>query len=138
MFNLNHFKMKNLMVMFMMSLFVTQLLATQVVNATKFETEKTELSVMVKPIVFENVQLNSVDVKPIVFENVLNPEPTIETQYVQVESVNIEANIPNDRKPKQGKGYNYSKHYKKSKRKTFFSRLFNTDNCNHYRKHGYV
>ena len=135
--------MKNLIVLFMVSLFTTQLLATQMVTATKFETTKTELSVMVKPIVFENVQLNSVDVKPIVFENVLNPEPTIETntfetQYVQIESVNYKTNISTDKRPKRNKGFNYAKHYKKNKRHNFFARLFNTDGCNHYRKYGNV
>jgi hypothetical protein len=117
--NLNHFKMKNLILFLMVSLFTTQLLATQSVTATKFETSKTELSVMVKPIVFENVQLNSPDV-------------------MQLESVSHETHISADKRPKRGKGYNYTKHYRKSKRHGFFSRLFNTDNCNHYRKHGYV
>ena len=128
MFNLNHFKMKNLIVLFMVSLFTTQLLATQMVTATKFETTKTELSVMVKPIVFENV---------------LNPEPTIETntfetQYVQIESVNYQTNINTDKRPKRNKGFNYAKHYKKNKRHKVFARLFNTDGCNYYRKHGHV
>ena len=102
-----------------MSLFTTQLLATQSVTATKFETSKTELSVMVKPIVFEYVQLNSPDV-------------------VQLESVSHETHIGGDRGHKRNKGFNYTKHHRKSKRHGFFSRLFNTDNCNHYRKHGYV
>jgi hypothetical protein len=107
--------MKNLILFLMVSLFTTQLLATQSVTATKFETSKTEFSVKV----FENVQLNSPDV-------------------MQLESVSHETHISADKRPKRGKGYNYTKHYRKSKRHGFFSRLFNTDNCNHYRKHGYV
>ena len=103
--------MKNLIVMFMVSLFSTQLLATQMVTATKFETTKTELSVMVKPIVFENVQLNS---------------------------VNYQTDISTDKRPKRNRGFNYTKHYKKNKRHNLFARLFNTDGCNYYRKHGHV
>jgi hypothetical protein len=35
--------------------------------------------------------------------------------------------LDDDKRPK--KGYNYKKHYKKSRQKAFFTRLFNLDNC---------
>ena len=107
--------MKNLILFLMVSLFTTQLLATQSVTATKFETSKAEFSVKV----FENVQLNSPDV-------------------LKLESVSHETHIYVDKGHKRNKGFNYTKHRRKNKTHNFFSRLFNTDNCNHYRKHGYV
>ena len=35
-------------------------------------------------------------------------------------------------------GFNYKKHYRKAKRVKFFNKLFNRDNCNHYRRNGWV
>jgi hypothetical protein len=39
---------------------------------------------------------------------------------------------------KHQSGFNYKKHYRKAKRVKFFNKLFNRDNCNHYRRNGYV
>ena len=140
--------MKNLIVLFMVSLFTTQLLATQMVTATKFETAKTELSVMVKPIVFENVQLDSGYIKPIVFENLYHPEPIIgmyafESQYIKIESVNYTANTSTNKriKPnkwfdynKPNKWFDYNKHYKNNKKYTLLLPLLNTYGYKYYRK----
>ena len=38
---------------------------------------------------------------------------------------------------KQSSGFNYAKHYRKQNRVKFFDRLFDRQNCNHYRQQGW-
>jgi hypothetical protein len=33
------------------------------------------------------------------------------------------------------KGFNYAKHYKAKKRRQFLNRVFNLNNCKHYKQH---
>ena len=33
------------------------------------------------------------------------------------------------------KGFNYAKHYKSKKRRHFLNRVFNLNNCKHYKQH---
>ena len=43
-----------------------------------------------------------------------------------------------DRGRKNHSGFNYKKHQRKANRARFFNRVFDRDNCNHYRRNGYV
>lgn len=134
--------MKNLILICLVSLFTTQLLATQSLKATKFETTiSTEMSTKDKPIIFENVTTHFLIVEQATFEHLetnyletfkYDTSEHLETNYI--ETLKCDTSI---KRPKRFKGFNYKKHYKKSKRHQFFNKLLDRDNCNHYREHGY-
>ncbi len=111
--------MKNLILICLVSFFTTQLLATQVLKATKFETSiTTETLVKDKPIIFESLTIHNLKVEQVAFEH-------LETNLIETAKYPTESNKPKN-------GYNYRKHQRKSNRVKFFNRLLNRTNCNSF------
>ena len=133
--------MKNLILVCLVSFFTTQLLATQVLKATKFETSITaETSVKDKPIIFEHLTIGNLKVEQVTFEHLTIGNLKVEQalfEHLETNFIETTKCTAFDKRPKRPAGFDYRKHYKHSKRYKFFNKLLDRDNCNHYREHGY-